>query len=126
MDAVELVEELAEPLAAGVSLNGGQRMPPSQTTTWPSAWIEIVICEPRGSVWMSTGNISSGSAVTPLVGKRVSTFAVTPACRGELALLLLGPRDERLDDAAGRRAVAPADLDRERLLVPGVGRELGR
>ena len=54
-------------------------MPPSQTTTCPSAWIEIVICEPRGSVWMSTGNMSSGSAVVPFIGKRVSTLAVTPA-----------------------------------------------
>ena len=42
----------------------------------------------------------------------------------ELALLVLGPGHERLDDAPRRRPVAPADLDRERLLVPGVGRRL--
>ena len=62
--------------------------------------------------------------MTPLVGKRVSTFAVTPAVLAQVALLLLGPRDERLHDAPRRRTAAPADLDRERLLVPGVRREL--
>ena len=98
-------------------------MPPSQTTTCPSAWIESVICEPRGSAWRSTGNMSSGSAVTPLVGKRVRTLAVTPALAARSRSLCSAHDDERLDDAAGRRAMAPADLDRERLLVPGVRRD---
>ena len=53
-------------------------MPPSHTTTCPSAWIEIVGWLPRGSRLRSTGNISSGSVVTPLVGKRVSALVATP------------------------------------------------
>ena len=110
-------------LRAAIQVERRVAHPPSQTTTVPSAWIEIVGWLPRGSRSRSTGNKSSGSVVRPFVGKRVSFFVWTPVA-GRAPAPLLGPADEPLDDLARGRTVPAPDLLCERLLVPEVGRAL--